>query len=106
VTWFSVLTVEVNERELTAWFGFGRPRKVVPRSAIVKAERVRLPWHYGTGVKWNSTAALTLGKVRVVTYLAWPGDGVSLTMTNGPLVQIGTDDPDGLLKALAAPQPA
>jgi hypothetical protein len=41
-----------------------------------------------------------------VTYLAWPGDGVSLTMTNGPLVQIGTDDPDGLLKALAAPQPA
>src|SRR5262245_22513770 len=90
----SALTVEVSERELTWSFRLGTWRKHIARADIAGVNRVRLPWWYGIGVKYTP---------RGWAYLVAPGDAIQVALTNGKLVCIGTDDPDGLAAALARP---
>jgi hypothetical protein len=88
---FSILTVEVTDRELVFGFALGVLRRRVPRADIVRAQRVTLPWWYGTGVK------LSPGRT---TYLIWPGPAVAVELKNGRTIQIGNADADALLAAL------
>jgi hypothetical protein len=87
------LTVEVSERELMWHFGGGFWRKRIARSDIARVERVRLPWWYGIGIKYMRPAWV---------YLVAPGAGIEVALTNGEVVRIGTDDPEGLAAALKA----
>ena len=97
---FTSLTVELTDDALTLSFPFGIMRREIPRTDIVRAERTRLPWYLGAGVKWEGS--WSTGGASTTTYLAWPCDGVALTLRDGKGLQIGTDDPEGLLRALAA----
>jgi len=88
---FSILTVEVTDRELVFGFAFGVLRRRIALADIVRAQRVVLPWWYGTGVK------LSFGRT---TYLIWPGPAVAVELKNGRTIQIGNEDADALLAAL------
>jgi hypothetical protein len=89
---FSTLAVEITSDELVFGFLFGAMRRRVPLVDIMRAERTTLPWWYGTGVK--------LGPKRI-SYLIWPGPAVALTLKSGRTVEVGTEDADALLAALA-----
>jgi len=89
---FSTLTVEVTDRELVFGFAFGVLRRRIPLADIVRAQRVTLPWWYGTGVKFGP---------RRTSYLAWPGPAVAVELKNGRTIQIGNEDADALLAAFA-----
>jgi hypothetical protein len=89
----SSLTIAVTERELIWHFAGGIWTKHLPRSEILRTERVSLPWWYGAGIKYVPGGWV---------YLVSPGSGVKLTLVSGRMVCIGTDDPDGLLSALTS----
>jgi hypothetical protein len=88
---FSILTVEVTDSALVFGFAFGVLRRRIPLADIVRAQRVTLPWWYGTGVK------LSPGRT---TDLSWPGAAVAVELKNGRTIQIGNKDADALLAAL------
>jgi hypothetical protein len=88
---FSTLIVEVTDSELVLGFAFGVLRRRIPLADIVRAQRVTLPWWYGTGVK------LAPGRT---TYLIWPGPAVAVELKSGRTIQIGNADADKLLAAL------
>ena len=102
---FTSLTVEVTDEALILAFALGLMRRTVPRADIVRAERTRLPWYYGAGVKWEGAWDAGEKAGSTITYLAWPGDAVVLTLRDGKRIQIGTDDPEGLMRAVT-PQSA
>lgn len=89
---FSTLTVEVKDGELAFGFLFGVLRRRIPLADIARAERVTLPWWYGTGLKY--------AKGRM-SYLVFPGPAVLIEHRDGRLIQIGTEDATSLLAALA-----
>ena len=89
---FSTLTVEVTDRELVFGFALGVMRRRIPLTDIARAQRIILPWWYGTGVKFGP---------RRTSYLAWPGPAVAVELKNGCTIQIGNEDADALLAALA-----
>jgi hypothetical protein len=88
---FSILTVEVSDSALAFGFAFGVMRRRIPLADIVRAQRVTLPWWYGTGVKLSPART---------TYLIWPGPAVAVELKNGRTIQIGNTDADALLVAL------
>jgi hypothetical protein len=89
---FSTLSVEITGDELVLGFLFGAMRRRIPLADIVRVERTTLPWWYGTGVK--------LGPKRT-SYLIWPGPAAAVELKSGRTIQIGTNDADALLAALA-----
>jgi hypothetical protein len=89
---FSTLTVEIAGDELVFGFLFGVMRRRIPLADIAQATRTTLPWWYGTGVK--------LGPKRT-SYLIWPGPAVAVELKSRRTVQVGTQDADALLAALA-----
>lgn len=89
---FSTLTVEVTGEQLTFGFLFGVMRRRIQLAEIASAARTSLPWWYGTGVKYG---------LKGLTYLIWPGPAVAVTLRDGRTVQVGTEDADALLAALA-----
>jgi hypothetical protein len=99
---FSSLTVVVQGGTLGVAFTYGIMRRTLPLADLARAERTQLPWYYGAGVKWEG-AWDKAGARSILTYLAWPGDAVALTFRDGRRLQIGTDDPEGLLRAVSSP---
>jgi hypothetical protein len=89
---FSTLTAEITGDELIFGFLFGAMRRRIPLADVAHARRIALPWWYGTGVK--------LGPKRT-SYLIWPGPAVAIELKSGRMIQIGTNDADALLAALA-----
>jgi hypothetical protein len=86
------LTVEVSDQELVWYFAGGFWPNRIARADIASVTRVRLPWWFGIGVKYDRGAWV---------YLVAPGEGVEVTYANGQVVRIGTDDPGGLMAALS-----
>jgi ABC-type Fe3+-siderophore transport system permease subunit len=86
------LTVEVSDREFVWYFAGGFWPNRIARADIASVTRVRLPWWYGIGVKYDRPAWV---------YLVAPGAGVEVKYANGQVVRIGTDDPAGLMAALS-----
>jgi len=93
IAWLmSSLTVEASERDVCWWFGPGFWRKSVARADIVAARRVRNKWWYGFGIRWTPYGWL---------YNVGGLDAVQIDLASGRSLRIGTDDPDGLLRALS-----
>jgi hypothetical protein len=88
------MTVEVSPQQLSWHFGGGFWRNTIARDDIVSVTRVRLPWWYGLGIKYDRGTWV---------YLVAPGAGVEVSVKKGEVVRIGTDDPDGLMAALRRP---
>lgn len=92
VLMFSYLRVTVDNGEVVAAFGFGRPRRVIKLAEIADARQVRNRWFNGWGIR----------KVRRGwMFNVWGLDAVELELSSGKVFRIGTDDPEGLLRALS-----
>lgn len=92
---FSVLTVSVNEKSLQIKFGYGIFSKSFTVSDIASVKQVKNHWYYGWGIHlWPSPF--------MWIYNVSGFDAIELTMKNGKVYRIGTDDPSGLERAIKA----
>jgi hypothetical protein len=89
--WFSRLTVTIEDTQLTASFGPGRPRKNVDLSDVATTMPVRNAWIQGWGLRKISGGWM---------YNVWGLDAIELTMASSERVRIGTNDTDNLLASI------
>ena len=90
---FSSLTVVVNDKEVQWYFGPGAWNYRMALSDIESAQPVRNSWINGWGIRVGPSFRL---------YNVSGLDAVELNLKNGDIRRIGTDDPAGLAKGLAA----
>lgn len=94
---FGRLTVSVGPSTVDVAFGWGLPRRSVPLRDVVEQAVVRTPIWAGRGIRRVRNGWL---------YNVAGRDAVALTLASGSVVRIGTDDPQGLLDAVAAARDA
>ena len=90
---FYALTVEISRGQLKFWFGIGVIRKSYPLSEIQSAVVVTNPWYYFWGIKSIPGGWL---------YAIAPGPAVEITLKNGKIVSLGTNQPETLRKVIEA----
>ena len=90
---FGWLTVTIDDRELTARFGFSPARKRIPLESIASFAAVRSRWYHGWGVRYTPGR----GWLYNVSGL----DAVEFVLHDGTRVRIGTDEPDEVVRALS-----
>ena len=88
---FSRLEVTVDSENVTAAFGFGWPKKVIPLDDIVAVSEVRNSWWQGWGIRRISNGWM---------YNEWGLDAVEVEVAEGRVFRIGTDDSERLAAAL------
>jgi hypothetical protein len=88
---FATLTVKVDDRLIEIRFGPGVVRKGFPLKDVAACRAVKNPWYYGWGIHLSQR-----GWVYNVSGLS----AVELRMENGRTYRIGTDDAEGLVKAI------
>jgi hypothetical protein len=88
---FATLTVKVNDRIIEIQFGLGIIRKTFSLKDINVYRVVKNPWYYGWGIHFTSRGWL----FNVSGFSA-----IELEMKNGRIYRIGTDDVEGLAKAI------
>ncbi len=90
---FSSLAVSINETDLRVKFGYGIFRKSFPLDEISSVRTVKNHWYYGWGIRawlWP----------RMVIFNVSGFDAVEITMKNGKIYRIGTDEPQELEQVL------
>ena len=90
---FSSLTVVADQAALTFYFGPGLIKRKFLYSDIVKFEKVRNRWYYGWGIHWFGRGWL---------YNVSGFDAVEISLKNGTVVRIGTDEVDTLYNYVAS----
>ena len=96
VSAFTSLRTSVDADEVRVAFRFGWPRRTIPIVAIEQSHRVRNRWWHGLGVRLVPGGML---------YAVWGLDAVEVayrTSSRRRVLRIGTDDPEGLDRAIAA----
>ena len=89
---FSTLTIAIDDGALRWSFGAGVWKKRIPLEDIASATPVRNPWWYGFGIHRTPRGWL---------YNVAGLDGVEISLRNGRILRLGTDEPDELAGALA-----
>jgi hypothetical protein len=93
VAWlFRSITVEVTPEEIRWQFGGGWLRRRFPLRDVAVAEAVRTTWLDGWGIHYTQHGWL---------YNVSGSDAVALRFSDGRRVAVGTDDPAGLVSAIA-----
>ena len=90
---FSTLAVFIDEQFLKIRFGWGIFRKKFPISEIVAVKKVKNHWYYGWGIRLWFWPKMWIFNVSGF-------DAVELTMKNGKIYRIGTDEPEKLEAAI------
>lgn len=90
---FFALTVEISGGQLKFWFGIGMIRKSYPLSEIQSVKEVKNPWYTFWGIKSIPGGWL---------YAIAPGPAVEITLKNGRIVSLGTNQPEALRRAIEA----
>ncbi len=90
---FSTLMVHIDECVLEIRFGWGIFRKQFVLAEIATVKKVRNRWYYGWGIRWWLWPQMWVYNVSGL-------DAVELTMTNGKVYRIGTDEPEQLESAI------
>jgi len=88
---FASLTVEIDEEYLSVRFGPGIIRKTIPLRHIMEYQQVRSQWYNGWGIR-----RISGGWMFNVSGL----DAVELLLQDGTKFRIGTNDGQGLVRAL------
>ncbi|QDU65243.1 hypothetical protein [Engelhardtia mirabilis] len=88
---FGVLTVRVTGAVVSWHFGRGPIGWTVPLERVVGVEARRSPWYWGWGIRWTTHGWL---------WRAHGLDAVWIELDSGRSVGVGTQDPDGLVRAL------
>jgi hypothetical protein len=89
---FATLTTRVNQQTLNIRFGIGLIRKRFALQDVEEYRLVKNPWYYAWGIH-----AIPGGWIFNVS--GW--DAVELRMKSGGRYRIGTNDPQGLMNAIA-----
>ncbi|WP_395005922.1 helix-turn-helix transcriptional regulator [Undibacterium sp.] len=89
---FSSMTIEVNESELTWFFGLGALKKSIPLEEIGSCSKVRNPLWMGFGIHTFGT-----GYIYNVSGLL----GVQIELKSGAFLRLGTGQPNYLLQAIS-----
>lgn len=93
LTWlFGSLTVEVDDEEVSHWFGPGFWKKTYLLQEVESAKAVRNSWIFGWGIRFTPHGWL---------YNVSGLDAVQLQLRSGRKLRIGTDDPQGLVEAIS-----
>ena len=88
---FSTLTVHINQDRIKLHFGPGLIRKEIPLDQVRQHAIVSTPWYWGYGIRFYPGGMI------------WNVSGtkaVEIYHQDGRRFRIGTDDPEGLSKAL------
>ena len=88
---FSRLTVVVDDRSISARFGWGWPARRIDVADVASVRRVRNRWYHGWGIRWISGGWM---------YNVAGFDAVELELRGGKLFRIGTDEPEALESAI------
>ena len=88
---FYSLTVELSAEKLKFWFGIGVVRKTIALSEIQATKVVKNPWYYFWGVK---------GIPGGWFYAIAPGTAVEIELSDGKIIQLGTNQPKKLNQAI------
>lgn len=90
---FGTLTVAIDGQFLKFRFGWGIFRKKFLLNEIASVRKVKNHWYYGWGIRlwfWPKMWIFNISGF----------DAVELTMKNGKIYRIGTDEPNALEEAL------
>lgn len=90
---FITLTVAIDERFVRIRFGYGIFSKKFLLDDIVSAKAVKNHWYFGWGVRFWFWPRMTIYNISGF-------DAVEITMRNGKIYRIGTDEPKELERAL------
>jgi len=90
---FVTLRVVVDGQYLKIRFGWGMFRKKFALTEIAAVRKVKNHWYYGWGIRLWFWPQMWIFNVSGF-------DAVELTMKNGKIYRIGTDEPDALEQAL------
>ncbi|MCK6462421.1 MAG: hypothetical protein L6Q29_01200 [Candidatus Pacebacteria bacterium] len=90
---FSTLTVAIDGQLLKVRFGWGIFRKKFPLTEIAAVRKVKNHWYYGWGVRLRFWPRMWIFNVSGF-------DAIELTMKNGKIYRIGTDEPEKLEMAI------
>ena len=90
---FRQMTVEVADGELRAWFGGGWPRYGWPLERIDAVQKVHTSFWDGTGIRFTRHGLL---------YNVASGPGIEFRLKSGATFRLGSDDAEGLARALAS----
>ena len=88
---FSCLTIEIDTAALNWWFGMGVWKKQIALEDIASAAVVRNPWWYGFGIHRTPRGWL---------YNVSGLDAVEISLRDGRILRLGTDEPRELVDAL------
>ena len=88
---FSTLTVHVDEKHVTWWFGPGLWTYSVRSDRIADVQVVRTSAIEGWGIRFTSKGRL---------YNVSGFDAVGITLSDGAFIRVGTDEPDALCEAI------
>ena len=89
---FGSLTVQIEDGELSHWFGPGFWKKSYQLVDIESATAVRNSWIFGWGIRLTPHGWL---------YNVSGLDAVQIELRSGRKLRIGTDDPHGLVEAIS-----
>jgi hypothetical protein len=90
---FYSLTVRVDDRTLTFYFGVGLIRRSIPISIILSCIEITTPWYHGFGIHYTGNGWL----FNVSGFSA-----VEITLENGKRFRLGTDEPKELYRVINA----
>lgn len=88
---FGRLEVAVDDRSVTASFGWGWPRRRIGLSDIDSVDTVRNRWYHGWGIRKVAGGWM----FNVDGY-----DSVELRLRSGRVFRIGSDEPDVLARSI------
>ena len=88
---FSTLTISVNDKHVSWFFGPRFWRKSLDVKQIKSAKIVKIKWYYGLGIRLIPTGWL---------YNVSGLTAVELTLVDGTAITLGTNDADNLLEAI------
>lgn len=90
---FASLTIEVDRNTIDAWFGLGIICKSFRIDDVQDCQVVSNPWYYGWGIRLTPRGWL---------YNVSGTHAVEIEFKDGKKVRLGTDDPEGLNRAIKA----
>ncbi len=90
---FSTLNVSIDESYIKVKFGYGIFQKKILLQEISSIKTVKNKWYYGFGIRLWLWPTMWIFNVSGL-------DAVELTMKNGKIYRIGTDEPAELNSAI------
>lgn len=88
---FHSLNINVNASEINWSFGPGFWRKSIKVEAVNSVNVIKTKWYYGLGIRYISSGWL---------YTVSGTDAIQLGLKDGSKINLGTNDPDNLVKAI------